>query len=207
MVPAVSRHQPPSPVTLQISGDPTSFEMRAPGVSHQELGNARRHIHIEESLDLHGDLESVARARLESFLFQAVRLGRRCVLIVHGKGVHSDGYSVLRNMVIDQLAGPLSGWVHSACSADKKDGGDGATLLLLRTAAARRAPSTPTTLPNTSPVMPNRPIITAKPEVPQAMTKTLVVSVAAAAQAATSMSPLSSALVAALRPANGGKAK
>ncbi len=133
VTPIVRRAEPPTRVKLAITGDPSMFEMRAPGVSHNELAAARRGTaHIEETLDLHGDMVLAATAKLETFLFAAIAHGRRCVLIIHGRGKHSDGVSVVRNMVIEQLAGPLSGWVHAAITAAPRDGGDGATIVMLR---------------------------------------------------------------------------
>lgn len=133
VVNVVRRAEPPVRVKLAITGDPTMFEMRAPGVSHNELAAARRGTaHFEETLDLHGDTLIVATSKLEAFMFAAVKNGRRCVLIIHGRGLHSEGNSVLRNMVIDQLAGPMSGWVHAATTAAVRDGGDGATVVMLR---------------------------------------------------------------------------
>jgi DNA-nicking Smr family endonuclease len=134
----VRRAEPPVTVKLAISGDPSSFEMRAPGVSRNELAGAQRQLHIEETLDLHGDTVAVATGKFQAFMHAASQRGRRCVMIIHGKGLHSDGVSVLRNMVIEQLAGELSGYVHAASTAAARDGGEGATYVMLRSGARRR---------------------------------------------------------------------
>ena len=125
-------HAPPT-TKLSIAGTGTDFAMRAPGVSIAEANAAKRgSVRIEDTLDLHGDTVDVARPKLEQFMYASHRLGRRCVLIIHGRGLHSATGATLRETVINDLAGPLSGWVHTATTARAQDGGDGATLVLLR---------------------------------------------------------------------------
>ena len=61
----------------------------------------------------------------------------RCVRVVHGRGLHSDGGAVLKGGVVEWLttAPPLS-LVLAFASAQPRDGGPGASYVLLRRARA-----------------------------------------------------------------------
>lgn len=129
---------PPPEVKLSVDGDPSQFAARAPGVSHAEIAALRRgNVHADDTLDLHGDTAKAGTDRLRRFLADSVRLGRRCVRVVHGKGTHSDTGATLREAVMTELVGPLSGYVHALATASPADGGDGATLILLRARVGR----------------------------------------------------------------------
>jgi DNA-nicking Smr family endonuclease len=123
----------PPEVKLTVDGDPQRYAARGPGVSHAQISDLRAgKLRAEETLDLHGQTIAPALAQLRQFLIEQRRLGRRCVLIVHGKGTHSDVGAPLREAVLHELLGPLSGLVHAFASAAKSDGGDGATYVMLR---------------------------------------------------------------------------
>lgn len=134
--------RPPSPVRvvelppeikLAITGDSQRYEARAPGVSHAQIAELRRGlVRAEATLDLHGHAVVAALAELRAFLVESRRLARRCVLVVHGKGLHSEHGAPLREAVLAELLGPLSGLVHALASASPSDGGDGATHVMLR---------------------------------------------------------------------------
>lgn len=107
---------------------------RADGVNRAQLSALRTgKVRIEATLDLHGDTVAAALPRLERFLLEAARDRRRCVLVVHGKGLHSDGVAVLRDAVQTALVNELSGLVHAFGPAAPADGGDGATAVMVRT--------------------------------------------------------------------------
>jgi DNA-nicking Smr family endonuclease len=133
---------PPSPVRrevlppeqkLAVEGDGQRYAARAPGVSHAQVAELRAgRVHVEATLDLHGQMVEPGLAALETFLLQSQRLSRRHVLVVHGRGLHSDGISPLREAVIAALLGNLSGFVHALASASPAQGGEGATVVMLR---------------------------------------------------------------------------
>jgi len=52
--------------------------------------------------------------------------------VVHGKGTHSEHGAPLRDAVLAELLGPLSGFVHAMASAAPSEGGEGATSVMLR---------------------------------------------------------------------------
>jgi DNA-nicking Smr family endonuclease len=85
-------------------------------------------------LDLHGLTTMEAARSLRVTLDSCLQRGIREVLVIHGKGYHSDAENgpVLKKLVWQMLENELSGIVRSFRPAMLKDGGDGATLVLLR---------------------------------------------------------------------------
>ncbi|HEX7843939.1 MAG TPA: Smr/MutS family protein [Kofleriaceae bacterium] len=123
----------PPEVKLEIEGDAQRYTARAPGVSRAQLSELRTgRLHTEDTLDLHGHTVEVARQELREFLVGAHRIGRRCVLVIHGKGTHSEHGAPLREAVLAELLGPLSGLIHALATAAPSNGGEGATYIMLR---------------------------------------------------------------------------
>jgi len=123
----------PPEVKLTVDGDGQRYAARATGVSHSQVAELRAgKIRAEATIDLHGSLVEPAVRQLEQFLVESRRLGRRCILVVHGKGTHSDHGAPLREGVLHALLGPLSGLIHALASASPADGGEGATYVMLR---------------------------------------------------------------------------
>ncbi len=85
-------------------------------------------------LDLHRLTTEEARPAVEKFLMQAYQDGKRCVLIVHGRGRNSkDQIPVLKQKLTTWLSrGQWSHWVLAFTSARACDGGVGALYVLLR---------------------------------------------------------------------------
>jgi DNA-nicking Smr family endonuclease len=97
----------------------------------------RGQIPVEGFLDLHGLRQDEAQEQLFGFLQQSAASGRRCVLVITGKG--SRGVSagsesgVLRRMLPVWLGmAPVAGLVLEHSSAKPQDGGEGAFYILLR---------------------------------------------------------------------------
>lgn len=123
----------PPELALTVEGDGQRYAARGPGVSRAQVGELRAgKIHAEVTLDLHGEPVDKGVARMRTFLAESSRIGRRCVLVVHGKGTHSEHGAPLREAVLAQLLGPLSGYVHALATAAPADGGEGATYIMLR---------------------------------------------------------------------------
>jgi DNA-nicking Smr family endonuclease len=93
-------------------------------------------------LDLHGMTSEQARPRVESFLTQAYQNGKRCVLIIHGRGRNSkDQIPVLKSRLTVWLArGQWARLVLAFTSARACDGGAGALYVLLRRQRHARRP-------------------------------------------------------------------
>jgi DNA-nicking Smr family endonuclease len=88
---------------------------------------------VQDHLDLHGLSVQEALEAFETFMKEAVLLGKRAVLIVHGRGRSSRDQPVLKVKVKEWLAsGTWRKWVVAFTSARACDGGTGATYVLLR---------------------------------------------------------------------------
>jgi DNA-nicking Smr family endonuclease len=125
---------PREALTVEHDGDGLTVAGRGAGVNRSQLAALRGgQVRVEATLDLHGMLAAEAEPALTRFLIESSQQLRRCVLIVHGRGLHSDGVAVLRDIVLAALTGPLSGLVHAFSSAAPRDGGPGATYVMVRT--------------------------------------------------------------------------
>jgi DNA-nicking Smr family endonuclease len=122
--------------TFEIATMGDAIEARASGVDAKLLrklkaGDPR----AEARLDLHGRSRAEALAALERFVAAAREQGRRCVLVIHGRGAHSsDDAPVLKPLVWRWLAASpqAAASVLAFVSARPGEGGDGATRVLLR---------------------------------------------------------------------------
>lgn len=88
----------------------------------------------EATLDLHGYRSEEAARELSDFVRMRHREGARMLLVVHGKGLHSEaGLAVLGERVITTLTtGGAAGFVDAFASAPLRLGGNGALLVRLR---------------------------------------------------------------------------
>jgi len=89
---------------------------------------------VQDYIDLHGLTKQGAEARVRDFLLQSHKLGLRCVLIVHGRGLNSpDSFPVLKERLPLWLGrGPVKKIVLAFATARPYDGGGGAVYVLLR---------------------------------------------------------------------------
>ncbi len=89
---------------------------------------------VQAHVDLHGLRREEAHAEVDRFVREQHRLGRRCVLIVHGRGLNSkDRGPVLKEQIGRWLTRGATGkQVLAFCSARPCDGGAGAVYVLLR---------------------------------------------------------------------------
>ncbi len=116
--------------SLLDTDDALSFRRR--GVGPEVVRKLRRGVWaIQAQLDLHGLRRDEAREHLAEFLRDAVRAGRRCVRVIHGKGNGSPGREPVLKLKV-------RGWlvqkseVIAFTQARAQDGGHGALLVLLR---------------------------------------------------------------------------
>lgn len=113
---------------------------RAVGIDKRQAERLKRgRIEIEARIDLHGMTQAEAHRRLDAFVHASVKAGRRCVLVITGKGLTGEmsgkGAGVLREAVPRWLnERPLRGHVIAVSHAQPKDGGHGALYVLLRRA-------------------------------------------------------------------------
>jgi len=106
-------------------------EMPDPQQTGPQRRRALRRMEPQERLDLHGLTVEEARRRADEFLRAAQATGLRKVLIIHGKGNHSEGgRAVLKSSIRDYLAShPLTG---ETGVPDRAQGGEGAVWVILR---------------------------------------------------------------------------
>ncbi|HEX7970035.1 MAG TPA: Smr/MutS family protein, partial [Stellaceae bacterium] len=92
----------------------------------------RGELGIEARLDLHGMTQEEAHRALDDFLACAQHAGRRCVLVITGKGGAGRG-GILRSAVPRWLnEAPNRARLLAFAAAQPKHGGAGALYLLLR---------------------------------------------------------------------------
>jgi DNA-nicking Smr family endonuclease len=104
------------------------------GIDRRSLERLRRgKLAIEGTLDLHGRSYDEARLMLEEFIAHASEAGRRCVLVVTGKGSVASGGGVLRRGLPQWLnRPPCRDKVLAFSAARPEHGGAGACYVLLR---------------------------------------------------------------------------
>jgi DNA-nicking Smr family endonuclease len=107
-----------------------------PGIDRRSQVRLKRGLYpIEARLDLHGLTQAEAHARLDAFLGTAHRAGRRCVLVITGKGLRplEEERGVLRRAIPHWLDQPPNrGRVLAYAAARPQHGGSGALYVLLR---------------------------------------------------------------------------
>jgi len=114
--------------TPTVTGDTTfSFDRR----TYERLKEGR--IAIEGQIDLHGFTQEEAFTAVNTFLDEAWFEGRRCLLVITGKGTARDGGGVLRSAVPRWITeGAHRERLIGIGPADSRHGGDGALYVLLR---------------------------------------------------------------------------
>ena len=97
-------------------------------------GRNRRSRSHRMTLDLHGLHSDDASRKLRFALDRCHESGIQELLVIHGYGRHSDPSEgpVLKQMVRDLLRGELRPRYRSFRTASARDGGEGATLVLVR---------------------------------------------------------------------------
>ncbi len=110
-------------------------EGETPGLDKRNADRLRRGLlPVEARVDLHGMTQAQAHIALDAFIGGAAEDGRRCVLVITGKGARSPaGEGVLRGAVPAWLNRPPNrAHILAYCRAQPKDGGGGAFYVLLR---------------------------------------------------------------------------
>jgi DNA-nicking Smr family endonuclease len=121
--------------TFDISDSDEYIEGLASGLDRRLLTRLRRGDYaVQGHVDLHGLVREEARIRVEQFLQESRLRGRRCVLIIHGRGLNSkDQIPVLKEAVRVWLTrGRIGRQVLAFATARPTDGGAGAVYVLLR---------------------------------------------------------------------------
>jgi DNA-nicking Smr family endonuclease len=125
--PPRKRASPRAPEAASVAGRAAS------GLDRRSAEKLRRgELRLEARLDLHGMTQDEAHRALAGFLVRAQEAGKRCVLVITGKGSGERG-GVLRAAVPRWLGeAPHRGRVLATAPAQPRDGGAGALYVLLR---------------------------------------------------------------------------
>jgi DNA-nicking Smr family endonuclease len=120
---------------FDIADSDEFIEGRAPGIDLGLVRKLRRgEFAVQGHVDLHGLTRDEAKGAVERFLRDARTAGKRCVLVVHGRGMHSkDQVPVLKEALRTWLStNRFSRHVLAFATARPVDGGGGAVYVLLR---------------------------------------------------------------------------
>jgi DNA-nicking Smr family endonuclease len=126
---------PPPPSPAPAKPAPPALELgRTAGVDKRLAERLKRgQLPIEGTLDLHGLTQAEAHRRLDSFVGGAYAAGRRCLLVITGKGISRAEPGILREMLPRWLnEAPNRGRVLAISQAQPRHGGSGALYLLLK---------------------------------------------------------------------------
>jgi len=128
--PQISAPRDTVPPAGHVAGSHEDFT--APGVDQREIRKLKRgEYDIADRVDLHGLTAAEACTSVGRFIEKNRHGRRRCVCIVHGRGLHSEeNASVLKPRVRAYLSSHRS--VLAFADAPRFDGGAGAVYVLLR---------------------------------------------------------------------------
>ena len=123
----------PAATSPADEGAGSDEDYAASGVNRREIRKLKRGAYVAgDRRDLHGMTAADACASVRTFIDNSRHRHHRCVCIVHGRGLHSEGnVSVLKARVRACLRSHRS--VLAYADAPRSDGGAGAVYVLLRT--------------------------------------------------------------------------
>ena len=127
-------------VPLDFTDSDEFVEGRAADCSRLDLAKLRRgELSVQAEVDLHGMGREEARAAVEEFFSSCLARGFRCVNVICGRGLHSEGGKpVLKDLLVRWFArGRMSYNILAFSSAKRHDGGVGAIYVLLRRRRAK----------------------------------------------------------------------
>lgn len=140
--PAPSKAETPAPSARQVRPPPSPPPPKAPPLAPGRIAGVdkrlaerlkRGQLPIDAMLDLHGLTQAEAHRQLDAFLANSAHAGRRCLLVITGKGLWREESGILREMVPRWLnEAPNRGRVLAIAQAQPRHGGAGALYLLLK---------------------------------------------------------------------------
>jgi DNA-nicking Smr family endonuclease len=122
---------------FDLSDSDEFIEGRVAGIDAGIVRKLRRgEFAVQGHVDLHGMTREEAKHAVELFLRASRNAGKRCVLVVHGRGLHSkDQLPVLKDALRTWLStARFARHVLAFATARPVDGGPGAVFVLLRRA-------------------------------------------------------------------------
>ncbi|MFH1351136.1 MAG: Smr/MutS family protein [Pseudomonadota bacterium] len=122
-------------IDMDITFSDEYMEGSVKGLNRKVMRRLKKgQVPYQDYVDLHGLTRQDAETKVLDFLIQSCRLGHRCVLIVHGRGLNSpDCLPVLKERLPVWLnRGPAKKIVLAFATAQPYDGGTGAIYVLLK---------------------------------------------------------------------------
>jgi DNA-nicking Smr family endonuclease len=122
---------------FDLSDSDEFIEGKVAGLDHHVVRKLRKgEFAVQGHVDLHGMTRDEAKRAVEDFLRASRGAGKRCVLVVHGRGLHSkDQLPVLKDALRTWLSTARFGrHVLAFATARPSDGGAGAIYVLLKRA-------------------------------------------------------------------------
>ncbi len=122
-------------IQMDITLTDEYIEGSVKGFNHKLMKRLKKgEFPIQDHIDLHGLTKQEAETKVKDFLIQSHKLGLRCVLIVHGRGLNSPHtFPVLKESLPIWLSrGPIRKIVLAFVTARPYDGGTGAVYVLLK---------------------------------------------------------------------------
>ena len=116
-----------------LRDEPERLEGIASGIDRAHLKRLRRgEVPADAEVDLHGLEQPAARRAVRDAIVAVKQQGGRCVRVIHGRGIHSEGGdAVLRSRLPAWLSEPpLAASVMAFATGQRERGG--ATYVLLR---------------------------------------------------------------------------
>lgn len=88
---------------------------------------------VQKVLDLHGYNAEDAETLFEEFLKDSIRSNLRCIKVIHGRGLKSKAGPVLKEKLKEWIMRAMHRkWIIGFSSAQMREGGPGATNILLK---------------------------------------------------------------------------
>jgi DNA-nicking Smr family endonuclease len=119
---------------LNVTNLPEYMEGCVEGVNPVTMQKLREgEYSVQKVLDLHGLRADEAYEMFQDFIKDAIRSNIRCIKIIHGRGLKSKHEPVLKGRLKEWILRAMHRkWVIAFASSNMRDGGPGATNILLR---------------------------------------------------------------------------
>jgi DNA-nicking Smr family endonuclease len=119
---------------LNVTNLPEYMEGCVEGINPVTMEKLRQgEYSVQKVLDLHGLRADEAYEMFQNFIKDAIRSNIRCVKIIHGRGLKSKQEPVLKGRLKEWILRAMHRkWVIAFASSNMRDGGPGATNILLR---------------------------------------------------------------------------
>ncbi len=117
---------------IRLSDTGEYMEWTSPRIRGNLSGKLHRgDFAVQDTIDLHGMTLIEAEEALTFFFRNAVKRRLFCVKVIHGRGLRSPRGPVLKEAFRKLLHGPFSKWILAYATAKDRDGGLGATYVVL----------------------------------------------------------------------------